>query len=107
MAIDPEGVRIQTSRYSISLLVYAMEIQASRQFTDVFRSFAVSKIQRKYRMTQSGHQPRAFRGVQFTFHSQLFDELIATDAMERFLRVPACEKALALVAWLPCCSERI
>jgi len=48
-----------------------------------------------------------FRGVQSTFHTQLFDELIVTDAMERFLKVPAYEKILTPVAWLPCCSERI
>ena len=58
-------------------------------------------------MAQRSHRPRAFRGVQFTFHSQLFDELIATDAMELFLEVPAYEKVLTLVAWLPRCSERI
>ena len=47
-------------------------------------------------MVQRSHRPRAFRGVQFTFHSQLFDELIATDTMERFLGVPAYEKVPAI-----------
>ena len=48
-----------------------------------------------------------FSGVQSTFHSQLFEELIVTDEMERFLKVPAYEKILTLMAWLACCSERI